>query len=125
MPWSLRLCRCLERRCTEGRLIYRQSGRLCVLGHAPEHKGNKRTTDVLRKPDKLISYRHWLLPFPVAGPQADNAHLKPSSTAPDPHSPQKTVPIRLTPPGQPEDHTYTYDRRWAWYAVSDLRACGT
>src|SRR5882724_11432797 len=59
MPWSLRLCRCLERRCTEGRLIYRQSGRLCVLGHAPEHKGNKGTTDVLRKPDKLISYRHF------------------------------------------------------------------
>ena len=28
-----------------------------LVGHAPAQNGNKRTTDVLPKPDKLVSYR--------------------------------------------------------------------
>ena len=47
------------------RLIFRQRGRPSVPRHAPEQTGNKRTTDVLHKPDKLICQRQSANPFVV------------------------------------------------------------
>jgi hypothetical protein len=58
VPWPIRRVWCAtRRRYCQGRLIRRQSDHLFVSGHAPIQTGNKRTTDVLHKPDKLISYR--------------------------------------------------------------------
>ena len=42
---------------TPGRLICRQSDPISIPDNTPEQDGNKRPTDVLPIPDKLISYR--------------------------------------------------------------------